>query len=183
MCKKILHRCNTVQQVLDACTKYDGAEIDVRHVDGHLTLRHGPHDQTWDRLTQLLNALQDLRGKFTLFVNVKQFDLAEPLAALFVGKDVNFDYFIFDVPGPELPKYEEMGLRVLGRFSECESQQTQFGYLIDAFEEDQESLVRHILPAQCSALISHACHGRLRKANYVEGVDFLIGKADELEDV
>lgn len=192
---RILHRCNTFDALERGFREFDGAECDVRFVSTHtnslgreVVLQHGRDDPPAGyTLRSGLKWLHDRCGgrASTLAINVKDTDMAPALAAI-LKTAPGLRYFLFDVPGVELPEYEAHGLRVFGRYSLYETQrprrdEAHAGFLVDAFNpEDQEMLVRHrphASDAPC-ALISNRCHGS-DLPNYTEGVSYLIGKVED----
>ncbi len=190
--KRILHRCNAASEINAAVLSklYDGFECDVRKgLFGQNYLRLS-HDATSPgvALAYVLDKAYDF-GK-TVAINVKEHGLAELLAEeLLVAAAPPCDYFLFDVPGVELPRYQALGLKVYGRHSLYETQVglNGGGMLLDPFgETDDQGPVFDYYRKLASrleggiALISHGCHGRLGQENNLEGVSFLIGKAEEL---
>jgi hypothetical protein len=124
---RIRHRCNSLGAILEAeALGYGGAEIDLVWEDGELVLSH-EHGGTG----QLFHwALDHVPEDFVLALNVKEYGMAEELSSLLV--DRCSDYFVFDVPGPELLEYAHAGLRVFGRCSELEAQAAE-QKIVDSF--------------------------------------------------
>jgi hypothetical protein len=192
--RRILHRCNTIAEIERGYREFDGAELDVRlamfdDVElvavTHDKARHGDHPVT---LRAVLRMIEQERyrdpelyvGK-TLFVNVKEHGMAPKLATLLSHFDP--PYYLFDVPGVETREYEQLGLKVLGRFSPYEVQMTLTGTLVDAFGMDQQPLVDDAALERNGrrpiALISNLCHG-VARPNYTKFISHLIGKESEL---
>lgn len=193
MTKRILHRCNSVGSIVDALKKYDGVEVDVRRLGTKLVLAHDENDaESGPYLTAVLRLVASEYPGKTLALNVKEHGLANLLAEN-LSYVSGIDYFVFDVPGVELPRYQGLGIRVFGRVSYCEFQQPlgSGGMLIDPFRAGDQKpglvnveFARNTQPALYEhmpvAMISNGCHGRTDEDNYLVGVDYLIGKEFEL---
>ena len=65
-------------------------------------------------------------------LNVKEYGMA-PLIALVVRSCPTLEYFVFDVPGPELHEYAQRGVLVMQRRSEYEVPTIPTGVLVDSF--------------------------------------------------
>lgn len=195
MTKRILHRCNSVGSIVDALKKYDGVEVDVRRLGTKLVLAHDEDGvQSGPYLTAVLRlAASEYPGK-TLALNIKEHGLANLLAEN-LSYVSGIDYFVFDVPGVELPRYHGLGIRVFARMSYCEHQRPENtgGVVVDPFREGDQKLgmmnlgiMQGGLPAVYThlpvAMISNGCHGRTDEPNHLIGVDYLIGKEFELMD-
>ena len=185
--KKLLHRCNTSEAIENALGDHDGFECDARlHRDGqHIILSHEP-GYGGVSLEYALGAAADVSA--TIAINVKEHGLARWLAPL-LEQFKGVDYFLFDVPGVDMPHYAKLGLKVFGRHSlyETQSALNGGGVLLDPFEQgDDHTLEFNNFRQQASArqlplaLISHGCHGRFGVDNRLDGVDYLIGKDQEL---
>lgn len=195
MTKRILHRCNSVGSIVDALKKYDGVEVDVRRLGTKLVLAHDENDaESGPYLTAVLRLVASEHPGKTLALNIKEHGLANLLAEN-LSYVSGIDYFVFDVPGVELPRYQGLGIRVFGRISYCELQQplSSGGLVVDPFHAgDQKIGMTNVGFAQATqpaafsrlpvAMISNGCHGRTDEDNYLIGVDYLIGKEFELMD-
>lgn len=180
--KRILHRCNTYHSINNALKTYDGFECDVMIQQGYDTetvvIAHDA-DDIGDGPPFALAMHQAIVAGKTVAINVKAFGMSKALAEVLVPLAARgLDYFLFDVPGVELHRYELAGLRVFGRSSVFESQVglNGGGVLLDPVNGADLPTVH----CQPHALISHGCHGRLGQKNQTEGIDYLIGKAEEL---
>lgn len=187
MMKRLLHRCNTPDQVMVALERYEGFEIDVRlNAAGEVVIGHDADDTMPANYTSNLIALA-FHSRMVVAINVKSHGMATPLAQLLAWAESRLDYFIFDVPGVELPVYRDARLRVFGRVSAYESQGGCVGgYLMDFFTSTDEyaySVFNRLRATRGvpMAAISHGCHGRLGQPNNPQGLSYLIGKAAELD--
>lgn len=191
MTKRILHRCNSISAVMQGMKEFDGVEVDVRRLGSKLVLAHEESDS--DGGPYLVAVLRLAQSEFpnkTLALNVKEHGLSELLANTLTTLSSDYDYFVFDVPGVELPRYHGLGIRTFARISYCEVQRTMpgGGALVDPFREsDQPHLLKSLLMSPAAgapvAMISNGCHGRLDERNVTKGVSYLIGKASELTDL
>lgn len=184
--KRILHRCNTYHAINDAVKNYDGFECDVMIQHGYDTdtvvIAHDA-DDIGDGPPFALAMNQALVASKTVAINVKSFGMSKALAEVLGPLAARgLDYFLFDVPGVELHHYERAGLKVFGRISVYEKQLglNGGGALLDPIGVDVP-LTGELQDWREHALISHGCHGRLGQANQTEGIDYLIGKAEELQ--
>lgn len=195
--KRILHRCNTFDDLERGFTEFDGAECDVRLANYNsygatispvVVLQHGRDDPPMGyTLSRGLRWLEDRclePRQETLAINVKDTGMAPVLAEVLRPHAHWLNYFLFDVPGVELPEYEKHGLRVFGRVSDFErvAPTLDGGLLVDAFDTGkQREFVDYAVNHPRGygvALISNRCHG-FDAPNYTEGVDYLIGKAED----
>jgi hypothetical protein len=177
------HRCNNPVYMGEAFreSRYSGIEVDVVQSPEDYGLKLW-HDHCPPSIAVGLDlALHLCPADKTIAINVKEYKLAGELHALLMRYGfLNTDrYFIFDVPGPELEEYNELGLRVFGRISEYEEQYAE-GVVIDSFTQDLDFVRGEIDSAvhnmQDIALISPTLRGgpewdyqdlTLQKALYV----------------
>ena len=130
--KRLRHRCNSSAAVSRALLDgFDGAEFDVvwntlRQGGNALVVSHEHGSYGEDLGEFLLN----INSNVFLAINVKEYGMAPELQKHLKNRG---NYFVFDVPGPELYEYEKYDLRVFGRFSEREIQKAD-DYLLDSFD-------------------------------------------------
>ncbi len=186
--KYLLHRCNTPEAIAQAAQVADGFECDVRlNAAGVPVLAHDPEE-----LADGMNLSAALRtaGELGLVVaiNVKEHRQAVALRSVFAGLEFQAIhvpcYFVFDVPGVEIPLYNREGLIFYARVSEYETQYSQHGILVDSFSGAQQTLVHRCHGSKPLALISQGCHGRW--PNFVntvnDDVTYLICKLAEIPE-
>ena len=175
-CKVIKHRCNTISAALAALADgYSGVEFDLVWREGCVCVHHEHegHDGILFR-----NYLSALPPETVLAINVKEYGFSRILREMLE----DWDYFVFDVPGPELEEYRKLEVRVFGRVSEYEVQLAE-GALIDSFNSDP-AFVEEILeinigtdPSIPIALISPTLRGHGEwLLDLVDKVDYLITK-------
>lgn len=121
------HRCNSQRKIDEALAAgFDGVEIDlVWNQDGDIILSHNHILDDGPCLDDV-----DFRGCIVA-VNIKEYGMGGQLS-LHTAKD----WFVFDVPGPELDIYCAAGHNVFGRISQWENQTlmpTIAGALLDDF--------------------------------------------------
>jgi len=149
---RLKHRCNSLGEILEAQQLgYGGVEFDLVWESGDLVLSHdlggsGPLFY-W--------ILDRIPEDFVMAINVKEYGMCARLTELLVGK--YSDYFVFDVPGPELEEYAKSGLRFYGRCSEYEWQLSHHGKIVDSFKSDPQFVLGELLPGD--ALISPTLRG------------------------
>jgi hypothetical protein len=119
------HRCNS-QTAIDAALAegFDGVEIDLVWAGGVVVLGH-EHGGGGEVLNYI-NFYDAI-----VAVNVKEYGMS-PHLSLTTARE----WFVFDVPGPELDLYCASGARVFGRFSIYENQHCcgqAAGMLLDDF--------------------------------------------------
>lgn len=170
MVKRLLHRCNSPALVKTAeALKYDGIEFDVIGDSLRRPIVAHNHGDSGIPLPIFLTALPSW---FSLAINVKEYGLGGVLRRV-LETSPKRDYFIFDVPGPELEEYA--GLRVFGRVSEYEAQSGQPGILLDSFSSDPDFIAIHA--ASPCAAISPRLRGKDEYSPEVLGLlDYLITK-------
>jgi len=116
--KLILHRINTVSELLDTNSKY-GIEVDIRSESNRLIIHHDPY-VAGESFDKWINAYR--HG--TLVLNVKEEGLEARLIALMQSKGIT-DYFFLDQSFPFLIKWSAIGEhRCAVRVSEFESVET-----------------------------------------------------------
>jgi len=162
------HRCNS-QAAIDAALSegFDGVEIDlVWSSMGEVILSHSHALNDGPPLDSI-----DFHNCIVA-VNVKEYGMStvcEPSNAK--------DWFVFDVPGPELDLYCAAGIRIFGRFSQWENQclhASVTGSLIDTFSGGADEQFRLFTTRRGrTAIISNQLRGGrdslfvLNRATYI----------------
>lgn len=166
---RIKHRCNSLGAILEAHQLgYGGAELDLVWADGDLILNH-EHGGAGQQLHWVLDRVPE---DFVLAINVKEYGMADELQDILSH---HTDYFIFDVPGPELQSYHERGLRYYGRKSEYEVQWSEHGVVVDSFESSIDFALRCLTTGD--ALISPTLRGLPEwPPEVVQAATFLVTK-------
>lgn len=148
--KLLKHRCNSLSDIMEAKKLgFDGIELDVVWRAGLLWVNHDPRDLGGFPLYVALNTAC-IANKLAVAINVKEYGMAQELAKL-VGSYSTLEYFIFDVPGPELRAYHLENLRICYRLSEHESPgdvADHEGILIDSFN-NSEQFINMMIPQVC----------------------------------
>lgn len=144
--KTLRHRSNTEALIELGLRTFDGLELDVRTNDwGLVVVEHHPGEYGGtplllaDYLSCVATGAIQLNKTPFLAINVKCNGLCDKLVRLLRHRD---DYFLFDVPGEELPDYSAAGLRVFSRWSEYDRQRPMDGVVIDCFEGDYRTALR-----------------------------------------
>lgn len=120
------HRCNSQERIDSALEEgFDGVEIDLIWHGGSLSLSHEHGSRIGPNLEYIdfYNCI--------VAVNVKEYGMSSCLSL-----PTAREWFVFDVPGPEIDVYCAAGHRVFGRFSIYEHQhcaQQAAGALLDDF--------------------------------------------------
>lgn len=186
---KIKHRCNDILQINSALKEgFTAVEVDlVWGVSPRgSNLIHTGHDHGAPVAT-LSSILRYEYGSVLPFFafNVKEYGMAIQLKAILEYYGVH-EYFIFDVPGPELPEYRKSGLTYFGRLSYDETQRSSFGTVVDLDQENRPEKtplpsVREMLTSISSGTIVALISNTLRDAeewgsDIIEMADYLITK-------
>lgn len=166
------HRCNS-QTEIDAALEqgFDGVEIDlVWNSQGDIILSHSHAKDDGPALDTI-----DFHGCIVA-VNIKEYGMSACLEEYFVHGYPR-DWFVFDVPGPELDIYCMAGVRVFGRYSQWEDQclhASVTGSLIDTFSGGADEQFRLFTTRRGrTAIISNQLRGGrdslfvLNRATYI----------------
>lgn len=161
--KLLKHRCNSLSDIMDAKKLgFDGIELDVVWRAGLLWVNHDPRDLGGFPLYLALNTACIANG-LAVAINVKEYGMAQELAKL-VGDYSTLEYFIFDIPGPELHAYHSENLRICYRISEYESPgdvADHEGILVDSFDNSERfvNMILHQVRDVFTAVIGASVRG------------------------
>lgn len=108
-------------------------------------------------------------------VNVKEYGMCQHLSL-----PTARDWFVFDVPGPELDLYCAAGVRVFGRYSQWEDQCRMVvipGTLIDDFTGTSEGQLKlYMSRPRPIATISNELRGGVDSQFAIKNADYVIRK-------
>lgn len=164
------HRCNSQEEIDAALAEgFDGVEIDLIWHGGSLSLAH-EHGYRFGPNLEYINF-----RNCVVAVNVKEYGMSDSLEL-----PTAREWFVFDVPGPELDLYGMKGHRVFGRYSQFEDQcrlGVVTGVLIDDFTNTAEGqLALYFGKVQPIALISNQLRNGVDSAFVVEKSHYVIRK-------
>lgn len=157
---------NTVEACFKAVESGFGVEIDLRVVDGELSMIHDHGDFEESRkFENLLRNLEKHSLKETLFLDIKEMGMGEKVQSLLHRYGYN-NYFLFNQTTPDFIAQSRIGLKSLTRISEYEQLNENIkplaqGVCLDLFEESS-SLSNYISMASFKdiLLISPELHKR-----------------------
>lgn len=169
------HRCNSQAEIDAALAEgFAGVEVDlVWNSQGDIILSHSHAKDDGPALDAI-----DFHGCIVA-VNIKEYGMSACLGEYFVHGSSR-DWFVFDVPGPELDIYCMAGVRVFGRYSQWEDQCRMVavpGTLIDDFTGTPEGQLKlYLSKVRPMALISNELRGGDDSVFVLRNVDYVIRK-------
>lgn len=167
---QLKHRCNSQRQIDAALAEgFDGVEIDLVWCGEYPILAH-------EHGNEVGPALHDVDfHNCVVAVNVKEYGMS-PHLKLPTARD----WFVFDVPGPELDLYCAAGLRVFGRYSQWEDQCRMVvvpGTLIDDFTGTSEGQLKlYMSKVKPIAVISNQLRDGEDSKFVMQMADYIIRK-------
>lgn len=149
---------------------FDGVEIDLVWCGEYRILSHEHGSDVGPALHDV-----DFRN-CVVAVNIKEYGMAQELEL-----PTARDWFVFDVPGPELDLYCMLGHRVFGRYSQMEDQCRLFviaGALIDDFTGTADGQLALYLrkTGLPTAVISNQLRGGVDSVFVVKHATYVIRK-------
>ena len=148
---------NSIAAISDALEFFDGVELDLRDHPEGIIVAHDPFS-SGALLQDILADLSTSQRKKFFALNIKADGLASGIQDLLTSFGIRH-YGCFDLSFPEKKRYLDLGLKVLDRRSDLETNPTTTtGEVVDCFE--YELPVQTLNLSRLQFLISPELHGR-----------------------